>query len=147
MKRFIIASLVTLVVMATASFSNARDDEPSPELIKRFANSYMKTLSQLSTRETAHQLASTLIWIEKLQTICPSYYYVNSRNARHRYLLYQGTWDMMFGPGKTSTAIMNQASAKRNKEFNNSASKKEYCEGIKTQGIRTFAWGNLFETD
>jgi len=48
---------------------------------------------------------------------------------------------MMFGPGKTSTSIMNEASARRNQEFNNSVSKKEWREGIKAFGIKTFSWG------
>src|SRR5258708_4604444 len=94
------------------SIANARDDEPSPEVIKEFAFNYMRQLSQqkLSDREIANQLASTIIWLEKLQVICPSYYYVNARRARFDYLLRQGTWAMMFGPGKTSTSIMNEAS-------------------------------------
>jgi hypothetical protein len=52
---------------------------------------------------------------------------------------------MMFGPGKTSTSILNEASAKRNKEFNNSISKKEWCEHIKAFVIETFGRGPLFE--
>jgi len=51
----------------------------------------------------------------------------------------------MFGPGKTSTSIMKEASARRNQEFNNSVSKKEWREGIKAFGIKTFSWGPLFE--
>jgi hypothetical protein len=54
---------------------------------------------------------------------------------------------MMFDGGKTSTSIMNEASARRNQEFNNSVSKKEWCEGIKALGIKTFGWGPLFEVD
>ena len=68
--------------------------------------------------------------------ICPSYYYVNAPRARFSYLLRQGTWGTMFGPGKTSTSIMNEASAKRNQEFNNSVSKKEWCENVKAFGIQ-----------
>ena len=78
----------------------------------------------MSDREIANQLASSIIWLEKVQLVCPSYYYVNAGRARYNYLLRQGTWSMMFGPGKTSTAILNEASAKRNQEFNNSTSKK-----------------------
>jgi hypothetical protein len=147
MKKFIVAALAALVV-AAASIANA-GDEPSPEVIKEFAFNYMRQLSQqkLSDRDIANQLASTIIWLEKVQLICPSYYYVNARRARFDYLLRQGTWAMMFGPGKTSTSIMNEASAKRNQEFNNSVSKKEWCEGIKAFGIKTFGWGPLFEVD
>ena len=35
---------------------------------------------------------------------------------------------------------MNEASAKRNQEFNDGVSKKEWCEGIKAFGIKTFGW-------
>jgi hypothetical protein len=141
--------LVLTAIAAAASVANARDDEPSPEVIKEFASNYMRQFSQqkLSARETANQLASTIIWLEKVQLICPSYYYVNARRARFDYLLRQGTWAMMFGPGKTSTSIMNEASARRNEEFNNSVSKREWCEGIKAFGIKTFGWGPLFEVD
>ena len=143
MRKFIVVALAA----AAASVANARDDEPSPEVIKEFAFNYMRQLSQqkLSDREIANQLASTIVWSEKIQTVCPSFYYVNARRARFDYLLRQGTRAMMFGPGKTSTSIMNEASARRNKEFNNSVSKKEWCEGIKAFGIKTFGWGPLFE--
>lgn len=146
MKKFIVAALAALVA-AAASIANARDDEPSPEVIKEFAFNYMRQFSQqkLSDREIANQLASTIIWSEKVQLICPSYYYVNARIARFDYLLRQGTWTMMFGPGKTSTSILNEASAKSNQEFNNSISKKEWCENIKAFGVKTFGWGPLFE--
>jgi hypothetical protein len=146
MKTFIMAALAALVTTA-ASVANARDDEPSLEVIKEFAFNYMRQLSQqkLSDREIANQLASTILWLEKVQLICPSYYYVNARRVRFEYLLRQGTWAMMFGVGTTSTSIMNEASAKRNQEFNNSVSKKEWCEGIKAFGIKTFGWGPLFE--
>jgi hypothetical protein len=134
---------------AAPSLAIAHDDNPNPEMIREFAFNYMRQLSQgkLSDREIANQLASTIIWLEKLQLVCPSYHYVNPRKARLDYLLRQGTWVMMFGPGKTSTAIMNEASAKRNQEFNNSVSKKEWCEGIKALGIKMFGWGPLFEID
>jgi hypothetical protein len=135
-------------VQATASTADARYDEPSPEGIKEFAFSYMKQFpKKLSDRDIAYQLASTIIMLEKIQLICPSYYYVNARRARFEYLLLQGTWAMMFGPGKTSTSIMNEASAKRNQEFYNSVSKKEWCERIKAFGIKTFGWGGLFKVD
>ena len=147
MKKFILVALVALVV-AAPSIANARDDEPSQEEIKEFASDYMKQFPQkVSSRQIANQLASSIIWLEKVQLICPLYYYVNARRVRFEYLLRQGTWAMMFGPGKTSTSIMNEASARRNEEFNNSVSKKEWCEGIKAFGIKTFSWGHLFERD
>jgi hypothetical protein len=83
MKNFIVAALAASVA-AAASIANARDDEPSPEVIKEFAFNYMRQFSQqkLSDREIANQLASTIIWLEKVQLICPSYYYVNARFFR-----------------------------------------------------------------
>jgi hypothetical protein len=148
-RKFIVAALATLVVALGPPIADARDDEPSPEMTKGFASRYMKELSQqkLSDREIANQLASTMIWLEKIQLICPSYYYVNARRVRFDYLLRQGTWALMFGPGKTSTSIMNEASSKRNQELNNSVSKKDWCDGIKKFGIETFGWGPLFESD
>ena len=152
MKTFTVAALVALIASA-ASIANARDDGPSPEPsaeeTKSFASSYMGMglENKLSEREIANSLASEIIWLEKVQLVCPSYYYVNARRLRYEYLLRQGSWAMMFGPGKTSTSIMNEASAKRNQEFNNSLSKKEWCEGIKAFGIKGFGWGPLFEID
>jgi hypothetical protein len=99
----------------------------------------------MSERQIANQLATSIILSEKIQLVCPLYYYVNARRARYDYLLRQGTWAMMFGPGKTSTSILNEASAKRNQEFNNTISKKEWCENIKAFGVTTFGWGPLFE--
>jgi hypothetical protein len=143
MKKFIVAALAAFVVSGV-SVANAHGDEPSPEQVKEFACNYMRQLSQqkLSDRDIANQLASTIIWLEKIQLICPSYYFVNAPRARFNYLLRQGTWSMMFRPGKTSTSM---TSAKRNQEFNNSVSKKEWCDGIKTFGVKTFGWGSLFE--
>jgi hypothetical protein len=69
---------------------------------------------------------------------------VNASRARYDYLLRQGTRNMMFGPGKTSTSIMNEASAKKNREFNNNSSKRDWCENVKAFGIKTFDWGPLF---
>lgn len=56
MKKFIVAALAALVA-AAASVSHARDDEPSPEMIKEFASNYMRQLSQqkLSDQEIANQ--------------------------------------------------------------------------------------------
>src|SRR5215831_5897273 len=82
-------------------------------------------------------------------TACPSYFYVNARRARYDYLLRQGTWNMMFGPGKTATSILNEAAARRNEEFNNvvGAAKGAWCESVKAFGIKHFDWGPLFEVD
>jgi len=152
MKTFTVAALVALIASA-ASIANARDDgpgpEPSAEEIRSFASFQMGMglENKLSEREIANSLASEIIWLEKVQLVCPSYYYVNARRLRYEYLLRQGSWAMMFGPGKTSTSIMNKASAKRNQEFNNSLSKKEWCEWIKAFGIKSFGWGPLFEID
>jgi len=152
MKKFMMAALAALVTVAAAaifaaSVADAREDGPSSEEIREYAFSYMKQLSKqnMSDREIANQLASSIIWLEKVQLVCPSYYYVNASRARYDYLLRQGTWAMMFGPGKTSTSILNEASAKRNQEFNNSISKTEWCETIKAFGVKTFGWGPLFE--
>jgi hypothetical protein len=77
----------------------------------------------------------------------PSYYYVNAKAVRWTYLMRQGTWGMMFGPGKTSTSILNETSAKRNEDFNNKVSKKDWCEGIKEFGIKRLGWDYLFKAD
>jgi len=44
MKKFIVAALAALVA-AAAPVANARDDEPSPEVIKEFASNYMRQFS------------------------------------------------------------------------------------------------------
>ena len=146
MKKFMMATVAAATIIA-ASVADARDDGPSPEEIREYAFSYMKQLSKqnLSDRQIANQLASAIFLSEKVQLVCQSYYYVNASRARYDYLMPQGTWAMMFGPGKTSTSILNEASAKRNQEFNNSISKKEWCENIKAFGVETFGWGPLFE--
>ena len=150
MNKLIVAALTALVA-ATASVANARDDEPSPEAIREYAFNYMRQFSQqkLSDREIANQLASSIWWSEKVQLLCPSYFYVSARRARYDYLLRQGTWNMMFGPGKTATSILNEAAARRNEEFNNvvGAAKGAWCESVKAFGIKTFGWGPLFEAD
>jgi opacity protein-like surface antigen len=154
MKKFMMAALAALVTVAAAaslaaSVADTREDAPSSEEITKYAFSYMRQLSSqgMSDREIANQLASSMIWSEKVQLVCSSYYYVNASRARYDYLLRQGTWNMMFGPGKTSTSIMNEASAKRNREFNNNSSKRDWCENVKAFGIKTFDWGPLFEAD
>jgi hypothetical protein len=131
MKKFMMAALAALVTVAAAaifaaSVADAREDGPSSEEIREYAFSYMKQFSKqnMSDREIANQLASSIIWLEKVQLVCPSYYYVNASRARYDYLLRQGTWAMMFGPGKTSTSILNEASAKRNQEFNTASRRR-----------------------
>jgi hypothetical protein len=154
MKKFIVAALAALVA-AAAPVANARDDEggpePSPEVIQEYASNYMRQLSQqkMSDREIANELASSIWWSEKLQLLCPSYFYVNARRARYDYLLRQGTWNMMFGPGKTATSILNEAAARRNEEFNNvvGSAKGAWCESVKAFGIEHFGWASLFESD
>jgi hypothetical protein len=82
LKKFILATLAALVT-AAVSVANARDDEPSPEVTKEFASNYMRQFpQQWSDREIAKQLTRTIILLEKVQLICPSYYYVNARRAR-----------------------------------------------------------------
>ena len=44
MKTFIVTALAALVT-AAAPVANARDDEPSPEVIKEFASNYMRQFS------------------------------------------------------------------------------------------------------
>jgi len=114
MKNFIVAALAALVA-TVASAANARDDEPSWKAVEEYASNYMQQLKEqnMSERETANQLASSIWWSEKLQLLCPSYFYVNARRARYDYLLRQGTWNMMFGPGKTATSILNERPTKR----------------------------------
>src|SRR5262245_58305234 len=75
------------------------------------------------------------------------YFYVNARRARYDYLLRQGTWNMMYGVGKTATSILNQAANRRNEEFNNvvGAAKGAWCESVKAFGIKHFGWAPLFE--
>jgi hypothetical protein len=146
-----IATTAFFVAVISLVPANARDDgsEPSEEEITEYAFKYMKTLSaqKLSDREIANQLASAIFWSEKMQLVCPLYFHVNARRARFDYLLRQGTWQMMFGVGKTATSILNEAVTKRNGEYNNSVSKKEWCAGVKAFGIRHFGWGPLFEQD
>jgi hypothetical protein len=149
MKKFIVAAPAAALVAAAASVANARDDEPSPEAVDEFASNYMRRFSQqkMSLRETANQLASSIWWSEKVQLLCPSYFYVNARRARYDYLLRQGTWNMMFGVGKTAISILNEAARRRNENFNNvvGAAKGAWCEEVKAFGIKHFGWAPLFE--
>lgn len=138
------ASWALYVNPVAAQLSNG---SPDSKAIKEFAFDYMKGLSQqnLSDREIANQLASSMIYLEKMQMNCHDYYYINDSLARYKYQLYKGTWDMMFGPGKTSTLIMNEASNRRNAELNNAPSKKAWCGDVKQRGERIFGWGPIFE--
>jgi len=148
MNKLIMTALAALVA-AAAPAANARDDEPSWEAVKEYASSYMQQASKqkLSDRETANSLASSIWWSEKVQLLCPTYFYVNARRARYDYLLRQGTWNMMFGPGRTATSILNEAARRRNEEFNNvvGAAKGAWCEEVKAFGIKHFGWAPLFE--
>jgi hypothetical protein len=148
MKKLIVAALTALVVRA-GSVADAQENVPSSEQIREYAFNYIQERQKqgLSDREKANQLASTMWWLEKMVLVCPSFFYVNASRARFYYLLRQGTWAMMFGPGKTATSILTENSVRRIAEYNNSVSKKEWCEGIKAFGIKTFGWSSLFELD
>jgi hypothetical protein len=89
------------IVAAAASVANARDDEPSREAVEEFAHQLAQDSKKqgMSLRETANHLASSIWWSEKVQLLCPSYFYVNARRARYDYLLRQWTWNMDFGAG------------------------------------------------
>jgi hypothetical protein len=101
----------------------------------------------MSSREIANHLASSIWWSEKVQLLCPSYFYVNARRTRYDYLLRQNTWNMFFGVGKTATSILNEAARRRNEDFNNvvGAAKGAWCESVKAFGIKQFGWASLFE--
>jgi hypothetical protein len=143
MKYITIAAVALLALMGTAG-ADFRD--PTSEEIREYALDYMKQFPKdVSDRQIAIQLASSIFFLEKLQLVCPSYFYVNANRVRYTYLLRQGTWAMMFGVGKTATSILNEVSAKRNEDFNNTISKKEWCERVKALGIKTFSWDFLFE--
>jgi opacity protein-like surface antigen len=147
MKKFIVAALTALVA-ASVSAANARD-EPSREAVEAFYHQLSQDAKKqrFSLRETANHLASSIWWSEKLQLLCPSYFYVNARRARYDYLLRQETWQAYFGVGKTATSILNEATARRNEEFNNvvGAAKGSWCESVKAFGIEHFGWAPLFE--
>jgi hypothetical protein len=143
-KLIMITAALALVALVTNSAHSA--DEPTSEEIRAYAFDYMKQFPKdMSDRQIASQLASTIFFLEKIQLVCPSYFYVNANRVRYSYLLRQGTWATMFGPGKTATSILNEVGAKRNEDFNNTISKKEWCERIKAFGTKTFGWGSLFE--
>jgi len=151
--KLLLTSIAALSVLcaAVASLANTRDDEPSPKAIDEFASNYMRQLGQqgLFDRENCQSVGLLDLVAEKVQLLCPSYFYVNARKARYDYLLRQGTWNMMFGPGKTATSILNEAARRRNENFNNvvGSAKGAWCEEVKAFGIKTFGWGPLFEVD
>ena len=82
-----------------------------------------------------------------MQVLCPSYFYVNSVRARYDYLLRLETWNMYYGVGKTATAILNEATTRRNENFNNvvGSQKGAWCQSLKEFGIKHFGWAPLFE--
>jgi hypothetical protein len=79
MKKFIVAALTALVA-ASASAANARD-EPSREAVEAFYHQLSQDAKKqrFSLREAANHLVSSIWWSEKLQLLCPSYFYVNAR--------------------------------------------------------------------
>jgi hypothetical protein len=121
MKRLLITIALAALIAATVPLG-ARELEPTPEIIREYAFDYMRQLSQqkLSDWQIANQLASSIWWSEKLQLVCPSYFYVNRERARFDYLLRMGTWYTFFGVGKTATNLAELEVAKRNQ-----ASKRE----------------------
>lgn len=145
--KFVVGIHIIALSLICNSIIQAKAQDPTPNDISGFAFLYVNSMSRqgLSSREIANQLASQMIWLEKLQMTCSSYFYVNSAQAKYRHRLYQGTWQMMFGPGKTSTSIMNEASRMRNNEFNNSSSKKTWCEDLRGFTVRSFGWAPLFQ--
>jgi hypothetical protein len=70
MKKFLLVT-VALLSLLDCSAANAGNDEPTSEEITKFAFDYMKQLSQqkMSEREIANQLASTIIWLEKINRL------------------------------------------------------------------------------
>jgi hypothetical protein len=127
----------------------AAEEMPSFEAVKEFARQLfeMSKKQGLSERETANHLASSMWWSEKMQVLCPSYFYVNPVRARYDYLLRLETWNMYYGVGKTATAILNEATTRRNENFNNvvGSQKGAWCQSLKEFGIKHFGWAPLFE--
>jgi hypothetical protein len=84
MKKFMMAALVALVTVAaaaifSASVADAREGGPTSGEIREYAFDYMKQFPRnMSDREIANQLASSIIWLEKVMLVCPAYYYVNA---------------------------------------------------------------------
>lgn len=149
MARRSITTIIASIFLASSIQMTFSEENPNAATVRDFAYRYMKNLTDLkmSDREIAKQLASTIFYLEKMQIVCSKYYYIDQDSARFRYQLYQGTWELMFGPGKTSTAIMNEASMARNREFNNATNKQKWCNDVKQLGKKTFAWEELFESN
>ncbi|WP_234050430.1 MULTISPECIES: hypothetical protein [unclassified Xanthobacter] len=123
------------------------DGDIGPDEIQRFSSRYMKNLSDdgLNDRDIANQLASSIIWLEKINLTCTSYFQINLRELRLHYKLYQGTWQLMFGSGRSATDALNRASIRRNNEFNNAPSKRKWCEDTKEFVVKKLGWDYLFE--
>jgi hypothetical protein len=78
------------LAQATSITKSAKYHEPSQEQIMQFASTFMKNFSQedkFSDNRIATNLASFIYWAEKIQLVCPSYFYVNTDQARFEYLL------------------------------------------------------------
>jgi hypothetical protein len=145
MKKLIMITAI-LALAASAAGSARSEEEPTEEQIREYAFDYMKQFPKsMSDREIAVQLASTIYFLEKIQLLCPRYFYVNAKRVRYSYVLRLGTWMTMFGPGKTSTSILNEVTAKKNQDFNNTINKQGWCERVKELGTKAFSWGWLFE--
>jgi hypothetical protein len=146
MCRNLLMMAAALALTASAAGSARSADEPTPEMIREYAFDYMKQFPKsMSDRQIASQLASTIFFLEKIQLVCPTYFFVNAKRVRFSYLLRLGTWGTMFGPGRTATSILNETSAKRNADFNNTVNKQEWCERAKELGTKAFGWDWLFE--
>jgi hypothetical protein len=119
---------LTLCLAAIAVPATARDDEPSlptEAMIREFAFNYMKAFPKdWNDRQIANHLAFSILLLEKVQLLCPMFYRVNANRARFKYMLLQGTWGTMFGPGKTATSILNETATKFNDGFNNTLQKQ-----------------------
>jgi len=151
MKRVLAAGIAVLSMLTAGGTQPvpAAEEYPSSEAVKEYAHQLfeMSKKQGLSTRETANHLASSMWWSEKMQVLCSSYFYVNPVRARYDYLLRLETWNMYFGVGKTATAILNEATTRRNENFNNvvGSQKGAWCRELKEFGIKQFGWAPLFE--
>ena len=151
MKKIFLTSVAALSVLSASAAQGApaAEEMPSFEAVKEFAHQLfeMSKKQGLSERETANHLASSMWWSEKMQVLCPSYFYVNRIRARYDYLLRLETWNMYYGVGKTATGILNEATTRRNENFNNvvGSQKGAWCQSLKEFGIKHFGWAPLFE--
>ena len=73
-----VAALSVLSASA-AQGAPAAEEMPSFEAVKEFAHQLfeMSKKQGLSERETANHLASSMWWSEKMQVLCPSYFYAS----------------------------------------------------------------------